>query len=1265
MSKNIPLRPPHELFTDNQWQAIFDEGQNILVSASAGSGKTTVLVRRVIEKIKGGTDIDRLLVVTYTEAAAREMKERIQAELQKALGQETDPHQKQHFIRQLSLLPTANISTLHSFCLSVIRRFYYLIDMDPVFRLLTDETEMLLLKEDVWDDLRESLYEKEEESFYQLTSNFSNDRSDDGLTNLVFSLYDFAKANPDPEAWLNKLPEAYQIDGDIGESSLYQETLKPPAIESLQMTILRYEKMLDLSADQEKMEKIVLLAQKELEWTTQFMTYLGDNALEEAYKMTETLTFDRFPTVRVPELKDDVEQIKGLREQNKKTLKEITASLFTLTPEKMKEVMGKAAVLVQNMATVGGQFMADYGKEKLRKGVVDFNDLEHFTLRILTNRENEQWLPTEASSYYRGKFDEVLVDEYQDINRLQESILFWLRRPDKEAGNLFMVGDVKQSIYSFRLADPSLFIEKYTRYGRQEDGKRIVLAENFRSRGAVLDFTNLVFEQLMDEQVGQIPYDKDAQLVNGFQQFLEGADYTTEIMIYEKKKTAESTDILELETELQIEDKTEGEIHMTALKIRELIDQGFLIYDKKLKENRPVRYQDIVLLSPTKKNNLTILEIFKRCNIPLQVNDAQNYFQATEIRTMISLLQLIDNPYQDIPLASVLRSPIVGLKETDLVKVRLAKKEGMYYEAFLVFNQQKELTSEDQKLIEKTQAFAKRLDTWRELARRVSLSELIWAIYQETAYLDYVGGMPAGQQRQANLYALVDRAANYEKTSFRGLFQFIRFIEKMQEKDKDLAEPVILEDENAVRVMTIHASKGLEFPVVFLLDMTKEFNLSDLKERCIFDDRLGAGIRFLDEESRVLFDTLPFLALKQIKMNKLLSEEMRKLYVGLTRAEQKLFLVGSYNDREAAWKEWGKAKDAASVVLPQESRLQGKSSLMNWIGMTLIRHRDAEAFNDFYQTVYVSDIQKHPGRFSISFVDDQAMANGFSMLQQTENQKVEMIQTPEKNDQQVLTRGLKRLNYDYPYHIAAQTTNYQSVSEIKRIFEDPDDRSIGKLEMGESQVRNTRGIVHRMATQELARPAFLQEIQQPASVEIGTATHYLLQLIDLSKKPTMESLKTLLTELISQKLISEKTGQRIDLDKILDFFQSDLGQLLLKYSDRVRREQPFSMLLNAEEIIKDYPAATDDDLLIHGIIDGYIELDEECILFDYKTDFVKNINDPAELEKITKRYRGQLKLYQEALELTVTKPVTHVYMVLLRAEVMVDMVTGEIVNIKK
>lgn len=1263
MSKIIPLRPENEQFTDNQWQAVFDGNENILVSASAGSGKTTVLVRRVIEKLKSGVDIDRLLIVTYTEAAAKEMKERIQLALQKAITNESDQEKKQHFIRQLTLLPTANISTLHAFCLTVIRRFYYLIEMDPVFRLLTDETEMLLLKEDVWDELREQFYAENQESFYQLTSNFSNDRSDDGLTRLIFSLYEFARANPDPDDWLMHLADSYRVAGQLGDSVLFQEYLKPQLMESLFRCVDRYEEMIRLTQEEEKLGKIEILARNEKDFVETFISQIADNDLEAGFEISKTITFERYPTVRVEELKEIAAQAKNLREQNKKAINDSLNNLFTLSPEQMKEILDQSQPLVEEMAKVGKAFIESYSKQKLRKGLVDFNDLEHFTLAILAKKEAGEWSATEASNYYRDKFDEVLVDEYQDINRLQETILYWLRRPTAEDGNLFMVGDVKQSIYSFRLADPTLFIEKYNQYGQNKEGKRIVLAENFRSRKNVLDFTNLVFEQLMDERVGQIEYDEAARLVHGFDQFSEAENYDTELLIYEKKseQQEESLQVTD-DSQLILEDKTEGELHMTALKIRELIDNKFLIYDKSVKENRPLTYKDIVLLTPTKKNNLTILEIFKLAGIPIQVNDAQNYFQATEVQTMVSLLQIIDNPYQDIPLAAVLRSPIVGLKENELVTIRLAAKKSSFYEAFLSFNLNDTNEKEHQTLKEKTMQFAEWLEKWREMARRNQLATLIWQIYQDTAYLDYVGGMPAGKQRQANLFALVDRAASYEQTSFRGLFQFVRFIEKMQEKDKDLAEPVILSDENAVRVMTIHASKGLEFPVVFILDMTKEFNLGDLNERYIFDDRLGVGIRYLDQTERMLYETLPFLAIKQAKLKKLLSEEMRKLYVALTRAEQKLYLVGSYNNQEAAFKEWLKVGDVQTKVLPSENRLQGKSSLMNWVGMSLIRHQKMSEFQTAFVTETVAGITQHAAGFNVSFVTEKEIQDQFATLQFIETDSLKKVSS-QTSDPKKIKKALQRLNYDYPYQLSTKTTNYQSVSEIKRVFEDPDNKEIAKIEVDEKNtIQETPMIIHRMSEGELGKPRFIETIRKPSAVEIGTATHYLLQLLDLNEAPTKATIGVLLEELVQTKIIQENVAKQINIEQVLSFYRTSLGQKLLENPALVIREQPFSMLLKAEELIKDYPKETQDDLLIHGMIDGYILHDEDCILYDYKTDFVQDIDNPQEIKKVIQRYRGQLNLYRKALTQATNKQVNQVLLVLLSAGIIIDLDKEQIIE---
>lgn len=1265
MSKTIPLRPHNEQFTDSQWQAVFDGDENILVSASAGSGKTTVLVRRVIEKIKSGIDLDRLLIVTYTEAAAKEMKERIQVALQKAISEASAPTLQRHFTRQLALLPTANISTLHAFCLTVIRRFYYLIEADPVFRLLTDETETLLLKEDVWDDLRETFYAENQAAFYRLTENFSNDRNDEGLTKLIFSFYDFAKANPDPDGWIEQLVQSYAVGSHLGDSPLFQIYLKPTILDTLARCLRRYQEMVQLTENDEKLAKICQLAQIEHQQTQQLFVFLQANDLQGAYQLTESLQFGRYPTVRDEEAKVIAGQAKDLREQNKKAINDIKANLFTLSPAAMKDIMQEAAPLVAELARVGQAFIDAYSTEKLKRNLVDFNDLEHYTLAILAQKTAAGMVASEASLYYRHKFEEVLVDEYQDINQLQETILYWLRRPAAKEGNLFMVGDVKQSIYSFRLADPTLFIDKYSKYGRGEEGKRIILAENFRSRKTVLDFTNLVFEQLMDEQVGQIEYDEAAALIPGFDQFNDSGDYATELLIYEKKAAVSEDQAAVLPelaaTEFVIEDKTQGELYLTALKIRELVDSQFEIYDKKTQTVRPVTYQDIVLLTPTKKNNLAILDVFKTVNIPIQVNDAQNYFQATEIRIMVALLQLIDNPYQDIPLAAVLRSPIVGLKEKELVLIRLANQKASYYDAFLAFNKKTELTTDEKTLQKQTLAFASLLEKWREMARRTQLADLIWTIYRDTAYLDYVGGLPAGKQRQANLYALADRGAAYEKTTFRGLFQFVRFIEKMQEKDKDLAEPVVLTDENAVRVMTIHASKGLEFPIVFVLDMTKEFNLGDLNERYIFEEKLGVGLRYLQSDTRVLYDTLPFLAIKQVRLKKLLSEEMRKLYVALTRAEQKLFLVGSYNDQQSMWKEWQKVADVTNKVLPAENRLQAKSSLMNWVGMSLIRHRTASEYQTEMAVVTLPEIWAHPATFTIECKNETQIKAALAQLQFTE-----AAQTPVVTDEQVpavlITQGLKRLNYQYPFTVASQTTSYQSVSEIKRVFDDPDNQQLLQIDMNPDQtIQANPVIVNRMTDAVLAKPKFMDTVQAPSAAEIGTATHYLLQLMDLTKVPTKKSLDQLKQQLIDRKVIQAPVAAKINIDRLLKFYETDLGRQLIQQSVTVKREQPFSMLLDAKELFQDYPQQTQDPILIHGIIDGYIELEDGYLLYDFKTDFVRR-DDPDALQEITMRYRGQLLLYQRALQEATQKKVQSIYLILLSAGLVIDALNGTVID---
>lgn len=1251
-----PIKPLNSRFTDGQWQSIYESGHNILVSASAGSGKTTVLVQRVIEKIKAGVNVDDLLIVTYTEAAAREMKERIKSAIQQAITGESDSEQKQHLVRQMSLLSQASISTLHAFCLQVIRRYYYLIDLDPIFRLLTDETEIILLKEAVWEEVRETLYGDDVSSFLDLAQAYSSDRNDDGLTDLIFSLYEFSRANPDPDYWLDHLSDLYKNEGEtFSKGLLFQQLLKPQITDILTGLTESDLTAVQIGEGAEELASQTEIVASEAAHFKEVLAYIQFDDYQTAYQLIHSFEFVRWKPVKKSvddSLKEAGSEMKELRNQAKDRYSELKEAYFNAPLENQLDIMSKAVPLVREMARVTKIFSQAYRERKNERNLLDFNDLEHLTLQILAKNEQQNWSPTEASIHYREKFKEVMIDEYQDINKLQETIMYWLTKNTTTKGNLFMVGDVKQSIYSFRLADPGLFLAKYEQYGQSDGGERIILAENFRSRGEILQFTNLIFEQIMDKAVGQMDYDEPAKLIQGFNDFPETNQYKTEILIYEKGKepAGEETEGESLDYDMQIESKTQGELLMVGQKIQQLIQEEFPIYDKKTKSNRPISYQDIVLLTPTKMNNLVLLEMFKRLAIPLHVNDTQNYFQTTEISIMMSLLKIIDNPYQDIPLAAVLRSPIVGLNENELASIRISKKTGDYYEALNQFYNaypgENKASAFTTTLWNKVDLFFSHLKKWREEARRNHLVELIWTIYKDTQFLDYVGGMSSGRQRKANLHALYERAASYEKTSFKGLFQFVRFIEKMQEKDKDLAEPkAISANEDAVRVMTIHASKGLEFPVVFVLDLTKQFNLQDIKKSYLFNEDFGVGTEYKDQENHIRYSTLPAIALKVERKAKLLSEEMRKLYVALTRAEQKLFLVGSYKDKEAAYKEWGIISNHQPTVLPNTVRLTA-NSLMKWVGLSLMRH--AEGANDYLAiTSNNVHIKNHPAKFAIHFYNE-------SMIQEqlieehleTDEKWIEKLEASLSNrsvhieEQAMLDEALSLMNYSYRYQKSTHTTSYQSVSEIKRLFEEPEDEQMVKINVNQPRNQN------RYLEDKLMRPRFMAEMSAPTKAEIGTATHLVMQSINLFEPITNASITSLIKDLIERGMLQLEVAGKIETDKVVLFFESELGKQLLAHPHKVKREAPFSLLIKADRIFTDLEPTAKDNVLIHGIIDGYLEYEEEVILFDYKTDQVARYGSAAG-EKMLEKYRGQMNLYRQALEISLDKPVTQAYLCLL------------------
>ena len=1204
----IPEKPKDAMYTDEQWQAIFETDHHLLVSASAGSGKTRILVQRVIEKIKQHQSIEQLLIVTFTEAAAREMKQRIEIALRELL-QEAPIGERQWWIQQLQLLPTATISTLHAFCLRVIRKYYYVLDLEPGFRLLTDDTERLLLQEEIMEDIIEEAYESKSEAFYTFVANFISDRSDQVLSELLLQLYDFARANPDPIAWLDALPLAYQTT-DMATMPLYTSFIKVQLEEKFAEAHAQLQVAKDYSVG---LDKLVAVIEEELTQIEQLQQVLALNEVDQVYQALTNITFSRFPAYRKAEEKEVAQTVKPMRELAKQLVQE-ASTIFPYPPNVLLDTLNQAYPIVEEAVRLVKLFMARYQKSKTQKNVLDFNDLEHLTLAILQVKTPE----IDVHAYYQELFHEVLVDEYQDINRLQQAILEQVAK--QEPGNLFMVGDVKQSIYAFRLADPTLFIEKYARYKQHQEGEKIDLKENFRSRKEVLAFTNLIFEQLMDQQVGQIDYQDEARLISGATYYPE-QDATLvqpEVLIYEKQQTTPS----------MITTKSEGEIHLVAQKIRELLAQNRQIFDRKTNQLRALSYQDIVLLTPTRSAHLTMIDIFQEYDLPIAIKDAQNYFQATEIQVMLSLLQIIDNPIQDIPLVSVLRSPIVGLNESELADIRLENQDMTFYQA--VVNYPDEHVSLKQKLT----SFLTQLTTWRKLAKRQPIATLLQDIYAQTAYPDYVLGLPSGEQRYANLMALIQRAQRYEETSFRGLYPFVRFIEKMREKNKDLSQPVAKVQEESIQVMTIHASKGLEFPVVFVMDMTKEVNTQDLTKPYLMDEQLGLGIKWIDSE-RMSFTSLPYLAIQQTKLVKTLSEEMRKLYVALTRAEQKLFLVGSYKTKEEAIKKWSKALTQTQQFLDPQLRLSSKSSLMDWVGMTLVRHPSFEP--------YIDDITLrgkkivHEADFHCQFVDSQSLDTTYAYWK-------EQMHTPSK---QILTTSefgavsdvlLNRLAYQYPYPKATKTTSYQSVSEIKRLYNDPDEQDLQLLDWNEPNPQSYRQV------EQLAKPKFLatQDIQ---ATTVGQATHYLLQQISLTRQPTKEALLRQQRDLIQTQQFPEHIVTAVDLDSILWFFDTTLGKDLLAYPQRVFREQPFSMLKAASEIYQDFDDPT-SELLIHGIIDGYLEFEDHVVLYDFKTDHLTKQQDASQ---ILARYRGQLRLYAQALEQALEKPVKETYLVLLSA----------------
>ncbi|GIO85323.1 ATP-dependent helicase/nuclease subunit A [Paenibacillus faecis] len=1290
-------KPPGVFWSDDQWKAITLSGGDILVAAAAGSGKTAVLVERIIRKLSAADEplsVDRLLVATFTKAAASEMRQRIREALEKEL--ERNPG-NEHLTRQLAMLGRASITTLHSFCMEVIQRYYTLIPLDPGFRIAS-ESETALLRQEVLEELFEEKYAMEQEGsrFLALVDWFSGERTDDAVFALVQKLYDFSRSHSWPEHWLRQAAAAFRpadpsaLEGGPWIASLLADT---DMALSGAADLLTQAKKLALSPGGPA--PYAATVEEDLNTVLSLKSAVVTGTWLELYDRFQSVSFGKLKPCKKDQTDPVIqERVKGLREEAKKRVGDLRSQLFGRSAEAFLNELHQAAPVMEELAALITELGERYRQEKTTRGWLDFSDLEHYCLQILRHPNSTplETIPSDAAREYQDQFDEVLLDEYQDTNTVQEDIVRLISRP--APGNRFMVGDVKQSIYRFRLAEPGLFLEKYRNYGDSFDGAglRIDLAKNFRSRKQVVNAVNMLFRQIMNEGVAEIAYDARAELVygEGFPEVAEageGTDYRPELLLIDRNGEAGAADPGEAASEESKEgadEETAAEIEAVRLearavaaRIRELTGDGgkppLLVYDKQLKGMRPVSYRDmVILLRSTLSWAPIMIEELRMEGIPAYGELSQGYFQASEVETMLSLLQVIDNPRQDIPLAAVLRSPIYGLTEEELAEIRLASGSGGYYDAVL---EAAEGETDDQAapLALKLRGFLSQLERWRAEAREGELSRLIWGIYRETGYLDWVGGLPGGPLRQGNLRSLYDRARQFEMTtSARGLFRFLRYVGRLRENGGDLGAAASAGgQEDAVQIMTIHKSKGLEFPVVFVAGLSKMFNRQDLNASFLMHKEMGFGPRFVDPALRVSYPTLPNLAIRRRAQMELLAEEMRVLYVALTRPKDKLILVSSVKDLAKAAEAWGSALEVGEEQLP-DYLLARSRSYLDWIGPSLIRHPAAAELRRFAglpePAASMPDLTA--AEWVIGFIPAREMLQSQAEAavsaavddagtgsDQESDWNASMLQsllsagpvpmTGQEGEAGINDEVDARLDWSYPFEAATRISAKTSVTEMKRMLADqeepPSDVFAGRelrreLEKPEEAIDFT---LH------LHRPRFMEQARMTPT-ERGTAYHTIMQHLPFDREPGEKTVRETLAWLVERQIMTSEQAEALDTGRIADFLRSPLGALLAK-ADWVRREMPFSYGLSAAQA---YPrlaplvegplgdggtpelsisGGLDQEIvLIQGIIDCLFFAEGRQILVDYKSDRV--LPHRGGIGALTEAYRFQLELYASAVE---------------------------------
>ncbi len=1188
-------------FTPEQQSAIDKKGSNILVAAAAGSGKTAVLVERIIQKIlKQNVDIDKLLVATFTNSAASEMRERVLDAIYKKLDEEPENAILQ---KQINLLGKSNICTIHSFCLDVIRNNFFEIDISPNCRIGAEE-EIVLLKQEVLEDLFEKKYESEDEEFLNLTYVYTNYKSDDDLKNIVLKLYEFSQSAPFPKEWLYEKVEMFNPcvphEEDFGKTIWGKIILKE--IEELILEVKNnFEILKNELVKYPELDKYVDVINQDIGVFNGFENAIK-NSWDSAFNyFNNDLEFDRWPVDKsiTNIVKDNIKEARA----NLKTIfrNSIAKRLLYNSEDAYKDIFEMYDILV-SLRDLVFNFDEDFKAKKKEKNLIDFNDIEHYALEVLVNKtEDGKIIPTDVAQRYREKFEEIAIDEYQDSSQIQEMILNSI----SNGKNIFMVGDVKQSIYKFRKACPDLFIEKYENYdlSGNEKGLKIKLFKNFRSRKNILDITNVIFENIMSKELGDIEYNKEEYLNLGadFEEIENGVG-KSEVCIIDNFEDNENDETEKDEVIEEIEDITKEELEskLVAKKIREMIDKKLIVKDKK--GLRKIKYKDIVILLRSTKNANIYEREFLKNNIPVFSDTGAEYLNTIEIQTIINLLKILDNPINDIALVTVLRSVLFGFTDNEIIEIRLVNREKNFWSTLLEATKK----IDDEKLVLKINNFLETIKRWKENSEYLPLTELIWKIYVETGYYNYVALMPNGTLRQANLKMLFERARDYEKTSFKGLFNFIRFIEKLKLGSSDLnSAKVIGENEDVVRIMSIHKSKGLEFPVVFLCNTNKNINFQDLNGDILLHNDMGIGAQYINYERKIEYYTAAKHAIRLKMKEENISEEMRILYVALTRAKEKLIITGVQKNIED---NLAKKRENLKVYLNDEkiniSLLKKYTSYLDWIELLKLKFEMSNKSFDVLDFYYYN---------SKDLIDDK----------KENEESVREIDFEKYKDTKLVQ---EKLEWKYKNSVATKIPIKTTVSTIKEIQNESDTELVKYENLNEKNLGLEEFI-----------PDFMNEQSESVTASRhGTLMHLVLQKLDFQKVNSKEDIEEFIEYLVSKNFISEIEAKSINVDQIYYFINSDFA-LKIKQAKEIFREKPFCIKLKAKEIFEE---AKEEEILVQGIIDLYcINQNGNVVLIDYKTDYVEIGNE----DKLIEKYKIQLKLYKNALEQSLKRKVENVY----------------------